>query len=206
MRSSRCWPGRSIEPASDGPSSTSFTWAKFTASLCGPTRELEPGERPADWIETDMPSAPEVGEPSETPTAEAPDPDPPACRPPQLYRVQFTASEQYVSLLEEARDLLAHAVPDRAIEEVHLRAMRLLVAELKKKKFAVTDKPRAPTPKPDPPRRGRHLSARVRREVWERDGGRCLTILHIFPCISRRKLIEQCHAWVSEVSCWRPRR
>ena len=60
---------------------------------------------------------------------------------PQRYKVQFTASQEYVDLLERARDLLSHALPDRSIEEVHLRALRTLVAGLEKKKYAATDTP-----------------------------------------------------------------
>ena len=98
----------------------------------------------------------------------------------------------HVDLLEEAKDLLAHAVPDRSLEEVHLRAMRALVAQLKTRKYARTNTraeshPLA-TPSPssdahspgaragarqDPRRRGRYIPAAVRRAVWERDGGRC---------------------------------
>lgn len=57
---------------------------------------------------------------------------------PQRYSVQFTASEEYVALVEEARALLAHALPSADIAEVHLRAMQTLVAALKKRKFAVS--------------------------------------------------------------------
>jgi hypothetical protein len=70
------------------------------------------------------------------------DPDPVE---PQRYRVQFTATQEYVDLLETARDLLAHAVPSRSIEEVHLRAMRALVAELKKKRTGATKEPQLET-------------------------------------------------------------
>jgi hypothetical protein len=55
--------------------------------------------------------------------------------------VQFTASEEYVKLVEEARALLAHALPSRDLAQVHLRAMRTLVAELKKRKYAVSVAP-----------------------------------------------------------------
>ena len=58
---------------------------------------------------------------------------------PQRYRVQFTATQEYVDLLEEAKDLLAHAVPSRSLDELHLRAMRALVSGLRKRKYAVTD-------------------------------------------------------------------
>jgi hypothetical protein len=62
---------------------------------------------------------------------------------PQRYKVQFTATQEYVDLLDEARDLLAHAVPNRSLEQLHLRAMRALVAELKQRKYAVTNRPRS---------------------------------------------------------------
>jgi hypothetical protein len=57
---------------------------------------------------------------------------------PQRFKVQFTASEEYVALVEEAKALLAHALPRADIAEVHLRAMRTLVAALKKRKYATT--------------------------------------------------------------------
>jgi hypothetical protein len=56
---------------------------------------------------------------------------------PQRYSVQFTASEEYVALVAEAKALLAHALPSATLAEVHLRAMRTLVSELKKRRFAV---------------------------------------------------------------------
>ena len=60
----------------------------------------------------------------------------------ETYRVQFTATQEYVDLLETAKDLLVHAVPSRSIEEVHLRAMRALVSELKKRKTGATSQSR----------------------------------------------------------------
>jgi hypothetical protein len=65
----------------------------------------------------------------------------------QRYRVQFTATQEYVDLLEEAKDLLAHAVPSRSLDELHLRAMRALVSELRKRKYAVTENVRTRAPK-----------------------------------------------------------
>jgi 5-methylcytosine-specific restriction endonuclease McrA len=57
---------------------------------------------------------------------------------PERYKVQFTATEEYVRLVEEAKALLSHAVPNVTLEELHMRAMRALVAELKKKKYAAS--------------------------------------------------------------------
>jgi hypothetical protein len=98
----------------------------------------------------------------------------------QRYRVEFTASEEYVSLVEQARALLSHAVPNAPLEEIHLQALRLLVAELEKRKYAVTARPPKGARAADserraagPERRKRYLPAAVRRAVFERDGGRC---------------------------------
>ena len=162
------------------------TWANWLGSFAPPVRELSPGERPKDWI-PDEPSGakdldaqvtgaeqPSADEVQEEGRAGAEEPEPPALVVEQSfrYRVEFTASAEYIELLEQARDLLAPAVPRRAIADVHLRAMRAFVAELRKKKFALTDKPRASTAGAANPR-SRHIPAAVRRAVAERDAGRC---------------------------------
>ena len=112
--------------------------------------------------------------------------------------MQFTTSEEHVQLVERAKALLARERPGLALGEVHLEAMKLLVAALEKRKFAVTERPRkrerasqadAETAKADevaargtpapgqsaltPRQRGRYVPAAARREVSERDGGRC---------------------------------
>ncbi|MEZ4227139.1 MAG: hypothetical protein R3B13_39740 [Polyangiaceae bacterium] len=60
----------------------------------------------------------------------------------QRFKVQFTAGEEYVRLLQEAQELLGPGENGHVVAEVHLRAMRLLVRELKKRKCALVDKPR----------------------------------------------------------------
>jgi hypothetical protein len=89
---------------------------------------------------------------------------------PERYRVQFEASDEYVQLVEKAKALLSHAAPRAGLAELHLRAMRSLVAELEREKYAVTDRPRASAA---PRQRGRHVPAAIRRAVFERDAGRC---------------------------------
>jgi hypothetical protein len=87
------------------------TWEAFVGSLC-PVRELSPGERPRDWMEDANEG--EVVAPaglmlsdndamSTRAGAGASDRTPPA-EPlsPQRYKVQFTAGEEYVKLVEEA--------------------------------------------------------------------------------------------------------
>jgi 5-methylcytosine-specific restriction endonuclease McrA len=118
---------------------------------------------------------------------------------PQQYQMQFTTSEEHVKLVERAKALLARERPGLALGEVHLEAMKLLVATLEKRKFAITDRPQKPARISQPPeevpksaessaqeapaaprqrpltprRRGRYVPAAERRQVFERDGGRC---------------------------------
>jgi hypothetical protein len=127
------------------------TWQAFVSSLC-PVRELSPGERPRDWME-DANESDEAaqavftlseneavstragaGDFGQTPTAEP--------LSPQRYKVQFTAGEQYVKLVEEAQALLSHSAPRATLDEIQLRAMRAFVAELKRRKHAVVARPR----------------------------------------------------------------
>jgi hypothetical protein len=61
---------------------------------------------------------------------------------PQRYRVQFEASEEYVELVERAKALLSHGAPRPDLGDLHLRAMRALVAELEREKYAVTKRHR----------------------------------------------------------------
>ncbi len=138
------------EPRLGGPSH----WQRFMEGLPGPVRQLPAWQRPASWGEGESDGDGD-GDGDEHADDRADD----ARAAPRLgalrHRVQFTASQEYVTLLEEARDLLAHAVPDRSIAEVHLRAMRELVVRLRERRTgtdAAGAAPRAPA-SPDAPRR-----------------------------------------------------
>ena len=92
--------------------------------------------------------------------------------------------------------LMARNAPGVSLGELHFEAMKLLVAALEKKKFAVVDRPQKELNRPQkqvepsarqPPRdapevqsprrrgvrRSRHVPAAVQRGVYERDGGQC---------------------------------
>jgi hypothetical protein len=209
-----------IEPLGPAPARSmpeTPTWEAFVQSLC-PVRELAPGDRPRDWTESasegvnDMTSTPpDTGEGSSTlqPGALAPATPAPAnaaesgSLAPERYKVQFTATAEYVQLVDQAKALLSHAHPQATLEEIHLAAMRALVTELTKKKYAAKDvtsreergtsantsaarpsesvddgTPDAPPADarsipPRPRQRGRHIPAAVRRAVFERDGNQC---------------------------------
>ncbi len=139
------------------------SWQAFFEALSPPVRELPPGDNPKDWIT----SAPadndtDIGPDGQTATLQgqttphaAPghdDPESERMQPsaPERFKVQFTASQEYVDLLREARDLASHALPSGSLEQLHLQAMRLLVAQLKKRRCATPAQPRTATPTPYP--------------------------------------------------------
>jgi len=85
------------------------------------------------------------------------------------YRLQITISAATREKLREIQAMMRHAVPDGNPAVIVDRSFDLLLSNLKRKKTAATAKPRPGGREP----RGRHIPARVRRTVWERDGGRC---------------------------------
>jgi 5-methylcytosine-specific restriction endonuclease McrA len=140
------------------------TWAEFAASLCPPVRELPADERPRDWandgfravavgessppggdsIELGDEMLPEVGE--ALPVGPVPADLPPVTGS-QLYQMQFSTVEEHVQLIERAKALLARERPGATLGELHLEAMKMFVAALEKRKFAVTERPRKPNAK-----------------------------------------------------------
>jgi hypothetical protein len=168
-----------IEPL--GPRHVANLWQAYTASLRGAVRELAPGVTAGDappvvLDESEDESTPDEGKGASRASDEneglemglgANDPaegEPAPARMdeaqavglkplvPQRYRVEFTASARYVELLEEARDLLQHRVPNRDIARVHELAMEAFVEELRKRRRAQRSGPRraaAPGPAPE---------------------------------------------------------
>jgi 5-methylcytosine-specific restriction endonuclease McrA len=117
------------------------TWLEFVESLSPPVRELPAGEHPRDWA-NDGTDEGEVKE-EELPVGPVPADLPPVTGP-QQYQVQFSTVEEHVQLVERAKALMARQRPGVSLGELHLEAMKLLVASLEKRKFAVgaTSKPR----------------------------------------------------------------
>jgi len=156
-----------------------------------PVRDLEPGERPRDWM-MDQDSATDAVTDAAVGTEQQPFVLAEENPPPQRYGIQFEAPEEYVRLLDEAQALLSHAAPNLSLSDLHLRALRSFVTELKRRKCAVVDKPRSqsagsahnPRQRVEsatetqnanlaPRRRDRHVPAPVRRAVYQRDQARC---------------------------------
>ena len=89
---------------------------------------------------------------------------------PDRFEFRFTGNGETRENLRLAQDLLRHANPGGDVGEIINRALRLLVEQLRRKKFATTDRPCAS--------RGtmpgsRDIAAKVRRPVGLRDDGRC---------------------------------
>jgi 5-methylcytosine-specific restriction endonuclease McrA len=195
------------------------SWAAYVRTLAGPVRQMQAGlaagQTPPRSSEdeaaeatlrnagNDVPSDLESG--ARTPALDdrrdasasvsARESQPTASAPPApelRYKIQFTADQAYVDLLEEARNLLQHQLPARDLVEVQRRALELLVRKLRQRKYAASERPRrkppepsheAPPPKSKPTRAldaasksappSRHIPAAVRRSVWQRDQARC---------------------------------
>src|SRR6187397_402485 len=123
------------------------TWEQFAAALAPEVRELPAGERPQDWAKADNDKdehdhGDAVSEDA-LPVGPAPEDLPPITGP-QLFQVQFGTVEEHVELVERAKALLARTRPEITLGELHLEAMKLFVAALEKRRFAVTEQPRQP--------------------------------------------------------------
>lgn len=89
---------------------------------------------------------------------------------PGRFRIQFTADREMHENLMTARELLRHQIPNGDAAAVMKVALKLLVTELRRRKFAQTDRPRRA---PSPDSNSRHIPAVVRREVVRREGDQC---------------------------------
>jgi 5-methylcytosine-specific restriction endonuclease McrA len=169
------------------------TWAQYVSSCAPAVRELRPGERPRDWANDADTS--DIGPTAVSAASALPAParvdelraELPPITAPQQYQMQFSTTEEHVKLVERAKALLARRAPGKSLGQLHLEAMKVLVASLEKQRFAVTDRPRkrAETPSqgaaasenpsngPGSRRRSRYIPAAIRRAVFERDAGRC---------------------------------
>jgi len=91
----------------------------------------------------------------------------------------MTVSQETHNKLRKLQDLLSHQIPDGDPAVITDKALDLLLAMTLKQKAALTDRPRRTDrarkkgDRTTKVQRPRAVPAAVRREVWERDGGRC---------------------------------
>jgi 5-methylcytosine-specific restriction endonuclease McrA len=109
---------------------------------------------------------------------------------PERFMLQLTIGKSTHDLLRQAQELLSHQVPSGDVAEVLHRALVLLVAKLERDKFARTNRPQKHT---RPTRGPRHIPARVKRAVWERDQGQCTFVSESGRRCGSRKFLEYDH-------------
>jgi len=90
----------------------------------------------------------------------------------QTYKFQFTSDRDFHDMFRHAQNLLRHRVPDGDPVDILKRALKLLIEDVEKERFATGRKPRDTSTVEDGAV-SRHIPAWIRRLVVERDGGRC---------------------------------
>jgi 5-methylcytosine-specific restriction endonuclease McrA len=85
------------------------------------------------------------------------------------YRVQFTASSDLYAKIEQAKQLVSHALPGVDLAALMERAIDALIEkEIRRKRGADKKRKRRPQ-KPG----SRHVAVEVADAVWQRDGSQC---------------------------------
>jgi hypothetical protein len=96
---------------------------------------------------------------------------------PGRYKVQFTASAEFREKLEKLRALMGARGPDGDLAAVIEQAVTEKLERLEARRFrrtkAARKGPAETETQPDLSQTSRHIPATVRRDVSERDGGRC---------------------------------
>ncbi len=149
-----------VEPIGPAPAGRA-THEAFVEALAGPVRDLPPGRRPENWLAEGDDDGPARGDDTRAGSVSAGEPTAEAEQQRELrYRVQFTASQEFVDLLEEARNLIplrglprvvGHETPRATLPEIQVRALRALVRELRVRKRAASRKNPAPVPQASEP-------------------------------------------------------
>ncbi len=107
----------------------------------------------------------------------------------QRYELRTCVDQETQELLAQARELLGHAVPNGDMGEIRKRALKLLLADVERRRFAMTERSR-------PGRASaqvRHIPAEVRRVVLLRDGGRCTFVSESGHRCNARRFLEFDH-------------
>ena len=126
-----------VEPIGPAPVGRA-TQAAFAEALAGPVRELPKGSRPEQWIADAVEDTPVDSATNAEPELRA------EAERPLRYKVQFTATQEFVDLLEEASALIGRGKPLPELPDIQLRALRALVKELRTRKRAQNTAPASP--------------------------------------------------------------
>ena len=90
---------------------------------------------------------------------------------PCRYKLETVFDQEAIDLLARSQELEGLPPGPAGAAEALKRALRARVAQLEKRKFGATDKPRPA--RPSTSRNPRYIPNDVRRQVRERDGGQC---------------------------------
>jgi len=115
---------------------------------------------------------------------------------PDRYKLTLTIGGDTLERLRLAKDMLGHAIPSGDDAAVLDRALTVLLADLARKKFADTPKPRPANGNETRRRiktRTRHVTPAVKRVVWVRDLGRCAFIGATGHRCNERRFVEFHH-------------
>jgi 5-methylcytosine-specific restriction endonuclease McrA len=88
---------------------------------------------------------------------------------PARVRVEFTARAELRDKLDQARQLLSHALPGGDLGELFERALDALLEQENRRRFGAG----RPRKRRQLKQGSRHVPVEVERAVWERDGAQC---------------------------------
>ncbi len=91
----------------------------------------------------------------------------------ETFKFQFTASRACRDQLRQAQDLLRHRIADGDLAMIFEKALDVLIEQVKKERFAEGRKARRAPAEDADAAPSRHIPDAIKREVFERDGGRC---------------------------------
>jgi hypothetical protein len=135
---------------------------------------------------------------------------------PRRYKLQLTIDDEFYDALTELKDLLRHQVPNGDLMRIIKDSVLERRDRVKRERWGQTKRPRktreqgswidaekpaaevsATEKEPIAPGRfqvnSRHIPAAVKREVWERDQGRCAFVSHRGRRCSERQWLEFHH-------------
>jgi len=110
---------------------------------------------------------------------------------PRRYKVEITVDQETHDKLRMLQDLLGHQIPGADPAIIVSRAIDRLLDDTIKRKAAVTNRPRSGNQHNSS--RTRAIPAAIRREVWQRDGGRCTFVDGQGRCCQATRCVEYHH-------------
>jgi hypothetical protein len=101
-------------------------------------------------------------------------------------------ADEFMETLEALKNALSHTHAGASLKELFLHCMKVTLRQHERRAKAKVDKPRGPKADQPPPK-GRHTPASVKREVDERDHGQCTFVGEDGRVCGTRFLIQYHH-------------